>query len=268
MIDAHLHLQDPVFTGRRDEILEELTRIGVSRLGVDGTSPNDWNDVAMLAEKEQRVVPFFGVHPWNVHDLAEGWEKELCRFLDRFPQSGVGEVGVDRWVRDHDIALQREILVRQLRIALDRRRPVALHCLRAWGHLLDCLDEAGLSGGFLVHSFGGPEEMVEDLVRRGAFFSISGYFFRPEKSEKLLPFESIPEHRILLETDAPSMALPSSLAPYEFEESGGTETINHPANILGVYRAYAEWRGRDFDELRKEKRETFDLFLSEGSREA
>ena len=29
-----------------------------------GTSPADWKQVALLAERDEHVTPFFGIHPW------------------------------------------------------------------------------------------------------------------------------------------------------------------------------------------------------------
>lgn len=263
MVDAHLHLQDEVFAAAEDGILRELRAIGLARLGVDGTEPSDWDAVAALAREHREVVPFFGVHPWKVKGLPGGWEERLSELLAAHRGAGVGEIGLDKWIRGHDIGLQRDVLLRQLRIARDRDRPVALHCLQAWGHLLECLEEAGIRGRFLLHSFGGPGEMVDELLERGALFSVSGYFFRPEKREKLATFERIPERRILLETDAPSMSLPDALATHPWPRAGGDE-VNHPANILGVYRAYADWCGRGLGDVIREKREVFEEWVGPG----
>jgi len=153
-------------------------------------------------------------------------------------------------MRDHDVPGQKEALAWQLELAHRLGRPVAVHCLQAWGHLEACLRESSFAGGLLLHSFAGPAEMVDDFVGLGAHFSLSGYFFRPEKAGKLAVFERIPDERLLLETDAPDMAPPSELVVESLEpvpEDEGTP-VNHPANIAGVYRAFAEWRGLARDE--------------------
>ena len=250
LIDAHLHLQMPALRENADRIIEETRAAGVDQLLVNATNPQDWQDVAELANQFPEVIPFFGIHPWQVNGLTgSSWEGDLRDFLFQFPDSGVGEIGLDKWIRDHDIARQRSFFLRQLEIAESLAKPVAVHCLRAWGHLCECFDESEFSQPFLLHSFGGPAEMIGDLVERGAFFSLSGYFFRPDKTAKLKAFREIPMDRLLLETDAPDMLPPESLIanPLPSREEGGP--ANHPANLRRIYEAYSEWSGRELAEV-------------------
>ncbi len=246
MIDAHLHLQDCGNKTDALEILSQLRGIGVTCLMVNGTSPHDWNAVSDLATESPEVVPAFGVHPWKVAGVSNEWEAQLSSLLTAFPDAGVGEVGLDKWIPDCDLPLQRDLFLRQLALAHRFKRPVTVHCLQAWGSLLDCLEEGSMSLPFLLHSYSGPREMVKEWVNRGAYFSISGYFFRQEKFSKLEVFESIPEDRLLLETDAPEMAFSEGEARYIRK---GMK--NHPANIELVYERYAEWSGRTLPEVVK-----------------
>lgn len=258
MIDAHLHLQFPVFDGRRDEIAREWRRLGVSAACVNATEPDDWHSVATLSERFPEVIPFFGIHPWKVEKAEGEWQDRLRSLLREFPSAGVGEIGLDKWIRNADIAKQRETFVAQLRIAAEFDRPVAVHCLQAWGHLGECLDEAGFHGRFLLHSFSGPAEVIDPMIERGAFFSVSGYFLREEKMVKLERFARIPLDRLLLETDSPDMDLPENLDRFGWSNAEGR--INHPGNIVAVYDAFAEWRGVERGELGRKLAENFARF--------
>tara|TARA_R110002096_G_scaffold18401_10_gene62707 strand:+ start:2644 stop:3432 length:789 start_codon:yes stop_codon:yes gene_type:complete len=237
MIDCHLHLQDDSFARDIEEIMATLREVGVTCLVVNGTCPADWDRVATLAKHYPEVVPFFGVHPWKVDECEPGWDKLLVSFLEEFPNAGIGEIGLDKWIRNHDIAKQKRFLNGQLEIAAQFQRPIAVHCLKAWGHLLDSLKASIFSSPFLLHSFSGPEEMIPEFVELGAFFSVSGYFFRSDKISKLKVFEQIANERILLESDAPDMPLPAELVRYLHRE------VNHPANIAAIYEIFSEWRG-------------------------
>ena len=249
MIDCHLHLQDNKLYFQADEILDRIREVGVKALVVNGTEPGDWERVADLAERFPEVIPFFGVHPWKVNGVESDWADCLRGYLDRFPGSGVGEVGLDKWIRDHDIELQKEIFGEQLAMACELKRPVSVHCLQAWGHLTESLKQ-GMVGDptllsrTLLHSFGGPAEMVEEFVELGVYFSISGYFFRPDKSMKLEVFNQIPDDHLLIETDAPDMMPPASLQVDWCEPE-----TNHPANIKLIYRAVADWKGEPTSDL-------------------
>lgn len=238
MIDCHLHLQDERLWKSRMEIVDSLRERGVKKLVVNGTCPGDWGRVAELAETFNEVVPFFGLHPWKINDVGDGWEALQRRHLESYLAAGVGEIGLDKWIRDHDIEKQKVVFSSQLKLAAELNRPITIHCLQAWGHLLECLRDTRISSPFLLHSFGGPIEMLPDFIELGAYFSLSGYFFRPDKKEKLEVFREVPEDRILLETDAPDMMPPTELVEIEIAPD-----VNHPASLVNIYRAYASWCG-------------------------
>lgn len=271
MIDAHNHLQDPRFAGLREGIAEELRRLGVTDWCVNGTRQEDWPEVARLAARWEEVVPFFGLHPWNASSRRGGWETELRARLEEHPRAGVGEIGLDKWIRGADLADQKEVFRTQLDLAEELGRPAAVHCLQAWGSLRDLLAERGGRVRVLLHSYGGPVEMVEEFAELGAWFSLSGYFFRPEKRDKLETFARVPPERFLLETDAPDMELPAGLARYSLErESGGNaggtgrdgsagtrSRGNHPANLAVIHERAADFIGWTAADLADQVGENF-----------
>ena len=228
-----------------------------SFLSVNGTSPEDWDQVRDLARAYPEVIASFGVHPWNAAKLPSNWLESLTSLLEEVPSACVGEIGLDRWIVGHDLPLQKEILMPQLALAHQLNRRITFHCLQAWGSLLECFDASEYRMPFLLHSYGGPQEMVEEWVARGAFFSLSGYFFRPEKLAKLKVFESIPPNRILLETDAPDMALAAGDEKYR-----GRGIANHPGNLEVVYQSYAKFTGTTLEEVRQKMQENFSAFLA------
>lgn len=243
-----------------DSIMEKLRAIGVKKLGVNGTEPDDWGRVADLADRFPEVIPFFGLHPWKVNDAEAGWSERLQEFLERFPEAGVGEVGLDKWIRDHDIDRQKDVFEKQIAMAREKNRPLAVHCLQAWGHLHDCIEQGSVGDLTLLHSFGGPVEMVDDFTDLGVRFSISGYFFRPEKAEKLKVFEEVPDDRLLIETDAPDM-----MPPQEWDLVECSEDTNHPANIFLIYKAVAEWRGEPEEKVTDRVAKNFDAWCHTAS---
>ncbi len=265
MIDCHLHLQDPVFSDQLDKVVEETKLVGVEQLVVNGTCPGDWLLVEELASQVKGVIPFYGLHPWNVNECQEGWDSELRSYLEKYPSAGVGEIGLDKWIRDHDIKKQREVFLKQLELAQELKRPATIHCLRAWGHLQECLDQSDFDQPFLLHSFSGPAEFVSGFVERGAFFSISGYFFREDKATKLEAFKEVPEDRILLETDAPDMLPPVGLIRYPMRNVESGTDKNHPANLAGIYDAYADWSGISLADVVQRMKKNFAGWYRPGS---
>ena len=235
--DAHNHLQALRFGGRQAELLAECPE--VARRVVNGCCEEDWPAVAALAEAHRQVLPSFGYHPWCIHERSDHWEAELNRMLDAHP-AAVGEIGLDRWKEGLDYEGQEDVFVTQLRIAAERNLPASIHCLKAWGRILELLQEGPVpERGFLLHSYGGPTEMVQAFAQLGAYFSFPGYFLRAAKGRHREAFKFVPADRLLIETDAPDQRLPDTLNAYPLTDSAG-EPMNHPANLPVVYQGVAK----------------------------
>lgn len=245
--DAHCHLQDDRLAGKAGEVVSLYEDLGVAEVVVNGTDPGDWKVVAELAQDFDRVRPSFGLHPWKVNQVGAHWKLLLLELWDLYPEAGVGEIGLDRWVKGYDLAKQEPAFLWQLEQATERELPVSIHCLRAWGRMQELLAESKRpSAGFLLHSYGGPAEMVNPMAELGAYFSISAYFELDKKRKQWSALKQIPLDRLLIETDAPDMLGPDSSIRYRFEDA---ELINHPANIVSVYDFVARLFGMPLGEL-------------------
>jgi TatD DNase family protein len=245
-VDAHNHLQDERLSSIVDEVIAECERIGVQRAVVNGTHPRDWPRVAALAERCSWVVPSFGVHPWYIDDLPADHLSTLSRYLDRFPFA-IGEIGIDHWKEGLDRTRQEEVFLSQLSIAQERKLPVTIHGLKAWGRLLELLRAHGApSKGFLLHSYSGPRELVGPFVELGGYFSVAPAFFAPQRVKKLEVFRHISLERILAESDAPDQG-PSP--DRDLYHAAGSIGLNHPGNIQMVYSRLADVIGISEDEM-------------------
>ena len=243
-VDAHNHLQDARL-GDRTGLISEMKRAGVRRCVVNATRESDWSDVEDLARSEPDfVVPAFGIHPWNAHTISDGWRERLIALLDRFPQASIGECGLDQWVSEPPLEIQRPVFLEQLRLARQLDRAITIHCLKAWGPLFDAFAEAPPPSRFLIHSFGGSIEVAHRLIPLGAYFSFSGHFLHPQKSATLEVFRNLPPERILLETDAPDMLPPPGVITHPLAGNH-----NHPANLAAIGQALAVALGMSAHDL-------------------
>lgn len=264
--DAHNHLQDGRLTRHLESIMFETERVGVARMVVNGSCEDDWPQVAELARRHPSVLPSFGYHPWYVHERTPNWKNELIRQLDAFP-SAIGEIGLDKWILENQprtrpldtlspsdgeragvrglspgsaqiasLPEQEEVFIWQLRLAAERNLPVSIHCLQAWGPLLEILRrEPRPKCGFVLHSYGGSAELVATLAKLGAYFSLPGYFAHERKHRQREAFLSVPPDRLLIETDAPDQLLPGERNRHPLKDAATGKELNHPANLVAVY---------------------------------
>ncbi len=249
LYDAHNHLQDDRLDPFRDDILATLPQTGLAEMIVNGSCEEDWPAVAALARQHAWIRPAFGLHPWYVKERTANWLPTLRAFLEEHPHAVVGEIGLDRWIENPDIEAQLECFRTQLSLAVALDRPATIHCLRAFGLLEETLRSCTLPRrGFLLHSYGGPAEMIPQFAAMGARFSLSPYFGHPRKAAQLAVFKDVPLDRLLTETDAPDMWPPDELNPHPLHTTDG-HSLNHPANLRVSYELLAQVRGMPVDEL-------------------
>lgn len=266
LYDAHNHLQDDRFSPNRSQIVQEAIDTGVVRMVVNGSCESDWPEVAALAEQyPEHVLPAFGYHPWYLGEQTPQWKAMLETWLDRFPNAVVGEIGLDRWILNQtperlaryapgmktqppSLDLQEEALRWQLDLARERCVSATLHCLDAFGRMLEILNtRAPHPRGLLLHSYGGSAESGSAFARHGAYFGYAGYFAHERKQARRDVFAQLPLDRILVETDAPDQLPPPALQTHACHGPDGA-VINHPANLHAVYESLATVRGLSLDE--------------------
>lgn len=205
---------------------------------VNGACEADWPQVRALASQfPELVLPSFGYHPWYIGERTQGWLAALEEALDGVgTRVGVGEIGLDRWKPGLHYEGQEEVFLAQLELAARRNLPVSIHCLQAWGRMLELLrSHPRPPRGFLLHSYGGSREMVPLFAELGAYFSFPGYFAHHRKERQRAAFKEVPLDRLLVETDAPDQLPPDLLLQHRVEGASGV--LNHPAN-LGAIQAY------------------------------
>lgn len=226
LIDAHTHR---LFSAPEYETLQITA-------GVCGTDESDWTTI-LSAETSGKhpVVPFIGIHPWRISPVADSASaKALSDSLATIEQlldnpsriRGIGEIGLDKSSTFRaTLPLQIEIFRQQLSIAIRKRLPVAIHCVKAWDELLAVLaSENPRDTPLIFHSFYGSAPLVRKLSTWNSFFSIRSEgktasaikgcaqlrTWHREMVQGELPFPLL--HRLLLETDLEATSdLPSTL---------------------------------------------------------
>jgi TatD DNase family protein len=257
LYDAHNHLQDERLSLHLPAVIPAVLGAGVARMVVNGSCEADWPAVLALARRYPQVLPSFGYHPWHVKERTPDWRQVLVKYLDQAP-SAIGEIGLDRWIEGFDLPQQEDVFTWQMQLAAERNLPASIHCLKAWGRLLVLLESGPRPArGFLLHSYGGPQEMIGPLAKLGACFSFPGYFAHERKLRQRETFRHIPRDRLLIETDAPDQLLPENLNAFPLADAGSGQPINHPANLAAVYQFLAGWLNEPVEDLAARVEENF-----------
>ncbi len=259
LYDAHQHYHFDQLTPHRVAIIRDLAAIGLKQAVVNGTNEEEWPVVAALAREQAWILPSFGIHPWDCGNCSGTWLQNLRATLLADSSAGVGEIGLDRWIIDGikpgdpritglrvaSLDEQAEVFAAQLALAAELNRAASIHCVQAFGALLEVLQKSPLPArGFLLHGYGGPAEMIKPFADLGAYFSFNIELIQPRQSVRLENFTTIPATRLLVETDAPTKPPPGTLNRFPLPPAADGSAVNHPANITVAYEALATLRNQ------------------------
>ena len=146
------------------------------------------------------VVAFTaGIHPWHLNeDNRDKLLEFICAIAANPGLIAFGEAGFDR-LRGPSIDLQKSVFADQVKIAVENKKPLIIHCVRAWDELLAAHKSLKPLTPWMVHGFRGKKELALQLIKRGMYLSFwFDFVMRPESAELL---RYLPKDRIFLETD-------------------------------------------------------------------
>ncbi|MDR0307237.1 MAG: TatD family hydrolase [Chitinispirillales bacterium] len=246
MFDSHCHLQDERIYDQLDSLLSRARLSGVRLMLCCAVKEADWAKISHIgSEHSETVLCAFGVHPWYASEVCKEWDIELEKRLADTPNAAVGEIGLDHTLDKHNYQRQTEIFIRQLETARALKRPVSIHCRKAWGTLISILkDKGGLRFGGVIHSYSGPPNLIKELENLGCYISFSGSILITNAKKAHESLKMVSPHRLLVETDSPDMLPANAAGPF-----------NEPANLRLILKRAAEILGEPAEDvaLRTEK---------------
>ncbi len=154
-------------------------------------------------ESSALTIQTAGIHPWDAeeYDLSE---IELKREVeaDIATADAAGELGLD-FVAEVDREAQRELFVAQLKLAKKHKKPVVLHCVRAFEPTMQILSTFPVK--VIFHGFIGSVQQMNQAVAAGYYISFGDRTFASPKTMKAL--RECPLERLLLETDTVNISI-------------------------------------------------------------
>lgn len=239
LFDSHCHLQDSRIVGSIDAIVANSIDVGVEQLLCCGSAEADWSAVLRISQRfPDNVLPAFGFHPWYVASRSTAWLQTLTRLLEEHPAAAVGEIGLDHMVVPRNDTEQLRIFYEQLLLAKKLDRAVSIHCRKAWGTLMELFRrEPGIARRSVIHSYGGPSELIGELERLGASLSFSGSITYVNNSRGRRAVGDVDIGHLLIETDSPDLTPLHHIPP------------NVPGTLPAVLREVAFLRGVSVEEI-------------------
>ena len=207
LFDTHCHLDDERFDEDREQLIQALPEQGLVYCVTVGSDLASSERSIEIAHQYSHVYAAAGVHPHEASKAPEDYIDRLRYMLGQEKVVALGEIGLDNYYDFSPRDLQRRILSQQLDLAYELNLPVILHVRDAHGDMVDLLRARGdrLPAGVL-HCFSGSAESAAEYVKMGFYISFAGPVTFKNAGKLLLAAQSVPEDRILIETDSPFLA--------------------------------------------------------------
>jgi TatD DNase family protein len=206
LIDTHAHLTYPQLADERAAVIERADASGVTRIIDVGTNEETSRKAVESAAGEDRVYASAGFHPHDSASADEAGLAEIRKLLTGERVVAVGETGLD-FFRDyapHD--LQERLFRRHIEMAVEVELPLILHSRGAEDRVIDLLIEMGARKvGGVLHCFGGSVDQASRAIDAGFCLGFGGTVTF-KNSDSLQVAMSVPDDRLLLETDCPYLA--------------------------------------------------------------
>lgn len=249
MIDTHSHIN--MIEGTPIEsVIQNAIENGVDKIIVPSAYPKDIDDVIKLVNRYDNVYGMLGVHPTEVKDWTDDLPDRIREYSKNPKIVAIGEIGLDYYWDKSFNDLQKEIFIKQIKLANELNLPISIHDREAHKDTFDILKEHNKNSKIVMHCFSGSVEFANECIKEGMYIALGGVVtFKNAVKMKEVAI-NIPLDRLLLETDAPY------LTPVPFR---GKE--NQPAYTKYVAEEIAKLRNITVDEINKATTQnTFEVF--------
>lgn len=169
-----------------------------------------------LMTLDESVYGAFGIHPLYSHDEYKNQENEaqiISEMKSNKKCMAYGEIGLDyhkfKGIEYADPETQRTTFIRQMKIAIESRKPIIIHTREAEKETLDLMKQhIPKDWKIHVHCYTDSADFANRLLSewpQTLYFGFTGVICLKSATtlQKLISDHTIPLDRLLLETDGP-----------------------------------------------------------------
>lgn len=141
-----------------------------------------------------------GIHPWRINERdVKGDIETIKEYASSDYCLAIGEIGLDR-LTDVPLDKQFDLFIKQLEIAEGLKKPVIIHCVKAYPELITIKKNRTISIPWIIHGFNNNTQLATDLLKHDCYLSF-GYHLTIDNSNAQKVLKIISEENFFLETD-------------------------------------------------------------------
>jgi TatD DNase family protein len=239
LFDTHCHLDDDQFDSNRDAVVTRAAEAGVETILAVGTTAASSASTVALAARYDSVLAAVGIQPNYCAQAGLGDWDRIVGLANAPGVVAIGETGLDRYWDHTPFNVQEDYFDRHIRLSQQRNLPFIVHLRDCEEDILQMLREARVRGPLrgVMHSYTGTAEGAAECIALGLYISFAGMVTYKKSDDLRAVATTIPDDRILIETDAPY------LSPHP--KRG--RRPNEPALLVHTAACLAETRGTSLE---------------------
>jgi len=190
-----------------DEVIVTAKQAGVNRMLCIGTTLADSELAIEFVARRKGLWASIGIHPHEAADHLDEASKKRFAALATSPKVvAVGECGLDYFYNHSPREAQIEMLKFHIELALEHNLPLSFHVREAFDDfwpIFESYQSAGQQIRGVLHSFTDNQANLERAIGHGLYIGVNGIATFAKSPENSVIYRTIPQHLLLLETDAP-----------------------------------------------------------------
>jgi TatD DNase family protein len=159
-----------------------------------------------LSNTELKQPKSIGLHPWFL--TKENFERDfekLTQVIHNQDIIALGECGLDR-LKGEDLTFQIQAFEAQIRLAELVKKPVIIHCVKAYNEVILLKRQLKPTVPFIIHGFNQNDVILKDLLKNDFYISIGAALLKADsKASKGIP--NINSDRLFFETDDKNISI-------------------------------------------------------------
>ena len=234
-IDSHCHLEYEGLVEDQQGVLDRARAAGIKGFLNISTRQSEWDRVVGTAARIPDVWATVGIHPHEADQHADLGEAALLEATQHPKVIGIGETGLDYYYDKSDREVQQALFRTHIQVGRETGLPLIIHTRDAEDDTFRILAEEMGKGAFpaLIHCFTASADFGRKVLDLGLTISISGIVTFKNAIELQDVVKTIPEDRLLVETDSPFLA-PVPHRGKRCEPAYTADTARFVANLRGV----------------------------------
>ncbi|GAB7554594.1 TatD family hydrolase [Novosphingobium sp. 11B] len=235
LIDSHCHLEYEGLVEDQQAVLARARDAGIKGFLNISTRQREWDRVVATAAREPDVWASVGIHPHEADQHADLGEGALLEAASHPRVIGIGETGLDYYYDKSDREVQQALFRTHIAVSRETGLPIIIHTRDAEDDTARILTEEMGKGAFpaLIHCFTASADFGRKVLELGLTISISGIVTFKNAKDLQEVVKTIPEDRLLVETDSPFLA-PVPHRGRKCEPAFTADTAAFVANLRGT----------------------------------